>query len=165
MLLKTILNSVEKHPLFVYGTPETIKKDGEKIIEIPIKARKGSKGICSSCHNPAPGYDIQAIRRFSFIPFWGYLVFFLYAPRRVNCLNCGIKIEEMPWAHGKSDQTKSYAWFLADWAKVLNWKEVGVHFKTTWYHVFTAVKMAVDWGRERMDINQKFPKNLTVKTS
>ena len=61
MLLKTILNSVEKHPLFVYGTPETIKKDGEKIIEIPINARKESKGICTSHHKTALGDDIQQI--------------------------------------------------------------------------------------------------------
>ncbi len=153
MLLKTILNSVEKHHLFIYGTPKLITNNGEKRIEIPIKARKRSKGICSSCHKPAPGYDKQAIRRFSFIPIWGLLVFFLYAPRRVDCPTCGVKIEEIPWANGKSDQTKSYAWYLAYWAKDLSWKEVGVHFRTSWYHVFTAVKMAVDWGRERMDID------------
>ena len=153
MLLKTILNSVEKHPLFVYGTPKMITNDGEKRIEIPISPRKGSKATCSSCHKPAPGYDKQPTRKFSFIPLWGFLCFFLYAPRRVQCSDCGVKVEEMPWANGKSDQTKSYAWFLADWAKILNWKEVGVHFKTTWYHVFTAVKMAVEWGRERMDID------------
>jgi transposase len=153
MLLKTILNSVEKHPLFVYGIPKMITDDEDKRIEIPIKARKGSKGICSSCHKPASGYDTQPVRRFSFVPLWGFLVFFLYAPRRVNCPICGIKIEYMPWANGKSDQTKTYAWFLADWAKVLNWKEVGVQFRTSWYHVFTAVKMAVNWGRERMNID------------
>ncbi len=153
MLLKTILNSIEKHPLFVYGRPKMITDDGDKRIEIPIKARKGSKGICSKCHKPASSYDRQPIRRFSFIPIWGFLVFFLYAPRRVNCSTCGVKVEEIPWANGKSDQTKSYAWFLADWAKDLSWKEVGTHFKTSWYHVFTAVKMAVDWGREHMDID------------
>lgn len=153
MLLKTILNSIEKHPLFVYGTPKMIIDDGQKQIEFPINARKGSKGICSVCHKPAPGYDTQPVRRFSFVPLWGFLVFFLYAPRRVNCPTCGIKIEYIPWANGKSDQTKTYAWFLADWAKVLNWKEASCQFKTSWYHVFTAVKMAVDWGRERMDID------------
>ncbi|MCP4912534.1 MAG: ISL3 family transposase [Oligoflexia bacterium] len=153
MLLKTILNSIEKHPLFIYGTPKIITNDGEKRIEIPIRARKGSKGSCSSCHKPAPGYDTLANRRFSFIPLWGFLVFFLYAPRRVDCPDCGVKVEIIPWANGKSNQTKSYAWFLADWAKVLNWKEVATHFKTSWYHVFTAVKMAVAWGRDRMDID------------
>ncbi len=53
MLLKTILNDVEKHPLFIYGTAKIIKNDGHKRIEIPIKARKRSKGICSSCHKTA----------------------------------------------------------------------------------------------------------------
>lgn len=151
MQLKTILNSIEKHPLFIYQTPVMITNNGDKRIEIPIKARKRSKGLCSGCLRPSPGYDRQPLRKFEFIPMWGFLVFFLYAPRRVSCLKCGIKIEHLPWANGKSNQTKSYAWFLADWAKLLSWKEVAVHFKSSWYHVFTAVKMAVEWGRERMD--------------
>lgn len=153
MLLKTILNSIERHPLFIYGTPKMITEDEEKRIEIPIRPRKGSKGICSCCLNSAPGYDTQPVRRFSFVPIWGFLVFFLYAPRRVKCPKCGIKIEVIPWANGKSDQTKTYAWFLADWSKNLSWKEVATHFKTSWHHVFTAVKMAVEWGRERVDID------------
>jgi transposase len=153
MQLKTILNFIEKHPLFIYQKPKMIINDGPKRIEIPISARKGSKGVCSGCLKPAAGYDRQPSRKFEFIPIWGFLVFFLYAPRRVNCSSCGVKIEVIPWANGKSNQTTSYAWFLADWAKVLSWKEVAVHFKSSWYHVFTAVKMAVDWGRERMDLD------------
>ncbi len=153
MQLKTILNYVEKHPFFVYGTPKMIVNNGDKRIEIPIRPRKRSKGICSSCQKPAPKYDTQPQRRFSFIPLWGLLVYFLYSPRRVNCPTCGVKVEEMPWANGKSDQTKTYAWFLSNWAKILSWKEVATQFKSSWYHVFTAVKMAVDWGRDRIDID------------
>ena len=37
-----------------------------------------------------------AARRFEFVPLWGMKVFFVYAPRRVDCPQCGIKVEWMP---------------------------------------------------------------------
>jgi len=74
MLLKTILNSLEKHPLFFYGTTKITETDKGKAIEFNIAARKGSRGICSFCHKKAPGYDTQPVRKFSYIPIWGFLV-------------------------------------------------------------------------------------------
>ena len=41
-------------------------------------------------------YDVLNPRHFEFIPFWGILVFFVYAMRRVNCPVCGIKVEKVP---------------------------------------------------------------------
>ena len=43
---------------------------------------------------PAPGYDHLPERRFEFIPFWGFLVFFLYRMRRVQCRDCGMVVGE-----------------------------------------------------------------------
>ena len=59
---------------------------------------------------------------------WGIKVFFLYAPRRVDCPDCGILVERMPWSKGKHRLTEAYAWFLAGWAKRLSWKEVAEAF-------------------------------------
>jgi len=50
---------------------------------------------------------------------WGIKVFFPYALRRVDCGSCGVKVEAVPWAQGKSPLTTTYAWFLARWAKRL----------------------------------------------
>nr|VFK44613.1 MAG: hypothetical protein BECKSD772F_GA0070984_11893 [Candidatus Kentron sp. SD]VFK49596.1 MAG: hypothetical protein BECKSD772E_GA0070983_11973 [Candidatus Kentron sp. SD]VFK81035.1 MAG: hypothetical protein BECKSD772D_GA0070982_12043 [Candidatus Kentron sp. SD] len=84
---------------------------------------------------------------------WGIKVFFLYAPRRVNCPKCGIHVENMPWVRGKHRLTKTYAWFLAGWAKRLSWKEVAEVFHTTWDHVFNLVEMAVTWGCEHRELS------------
>jgi len=59
--------------------------------------------------------------------------------RRVNCKNCGIKIEEVPWATGKHTLTKAYMRFLADWAEKLSWQVVARSFKTSWQKVFMSV--------------------------
>jgi len=73
-------------------------------------------------------------------------VFFLYAPRRVEFPRCGVKVERLPWAEGKSHLTTAYQWFLAGWAKRLSWQQVAVAFRTSWANVFRSVQMAVRWG-------------------
>lgn len=152
MQLKVILNAVEKHPGFVYEKCSLIEENSTKRIEIKVRARNGSRGKCSGCQQAAPGYDKLSERKFQFVPLWGIAVFFLYALRRVECSNCGIVAEEVPWALGKSPLTKSYAWFLSLWAKHLSWTEVAVIFCTSWESVFRSVEMAVLWGRCHMDM-------------
>ena len=41
----------------------------KKTIEILVRPRKGSAAICSRCHQPAPGYDQLAERRYGFRTF------------------------------------------------------------------------------------------------
>ena len=80
-------------------------------------------------------------------------VSFLYAMRRVNCPTCGVKVEQVPWADGKSHLTKSYRWFLARLAQRLSWKGVADVFHTTWENVFRSVKYAVLWGLVHRDVS------------
>ncbi len=150
--LKTILNLKENYPGFVYTDIQLSKESNKQKIIIKIESRKGSKGVCSCCGKKCPGYDHLAQREFIHVPLWGLLVVFLYSMRRVRCPRCGIVVEVVPWSSGKSPLTKSYAWFLSEWAKLLSMQEVARQFKSTWHHVFTAVSMAVSWGRERMDL-------------
>lgn len=151
MHIKTILNRIQKHKGFVYGDERLLEKKGQLFLEIPIRARAGSRPICSVCRRKAPGYDRLPQRRFEFNPFWGILVFFVYAMRRVDCPRCGVKVERVPWVEGKSPITTTYAWFLAGWAKRLCWSAVAEAFHTTWHQVATAVEQAVTWGRTHMD--------------
>jgi len=153
MQLKTILNRVLKIKSFVYGTVRWVEGEEEPTIEIEVRGRENSRPECSGCGRRGPGYDRLPERRFEFIPFWGIKVFFLYAPRRVQCPRCGVKVEQMPWAAGKHHLTDAYAWFLAGWAKRLSWKEVAEAFHTTWDHVFHSVQMAVLWGRKHMEMS------------
>ena len=121
MQLKTILNRVHKYQSFIY-TDIKLKEEGEQLkLDITIRSRSNSRPICSGCGRKRSGYDILPVRRFDFIPFWGILVYFIYAMRRVNCPECGIKVERVPWADGKRTVTNTYAWFLANWAKELSW--------------------------------------------
>jgi len=152
MQLKTILNRVQKFKSFVYGGVYWVEGAPVPTVEVELHARRNSRPACSVCGHKRPGYDRLPMRRFEFIPMWGIKVFFLYAPRRVDCPHCGIRVERMPWAAGKHRLTESYAWFLAGWARRLSWQEVAVAFRTSWDHVFRSVEMAVSWGRVHQDL-------------
>ena len=154
MLIKTILNKCHKFKSFVYVDAYFSNFQGEDVIEVTISPRKNSPVICSICNRPAPCYDTRKkARRFEFVPFWGFLVFFLYYMRRVECPECGIHVEDVPWASGKQHQTKIYKQFLAHWSKKLTWKDVAISFRTSWGKVFRAVGYIVDWGLEHRDLS------------
>jgi len=91
MQLKTILNRVQKFNSFVYGAIRWVNDAKEPTVEVELCARANSRAICSGCGHRRPGYDKLPVRRFEFIPLWGIKVFFLYAPRRVECRRCGVK--------------------------------------------------------------------------
>ena len=153
MQIKTILNKCHKFKSFVYGQAYFAEHEGKPAIHIEIEARKNSRGKCSRCKRPAPGYDRLRERKFEFIPLWGFLVFFIYRMRRVECPVCGIVVEEVPWADGKHEQTKTHMQFLAHWAKKLSWKEVAESFQTSWPKVFYAVQYVVTWGLAHRDLS------------
>jgi transposase len=73
--------------------------------------------------------------------------------RRVQCPDCGIKVECVPWANGKSTLTTEYKWFLARWARRMSWQDVAVTFRVNWSQVYDAVKHAVSWGLRHRDLD------------
>jgi transposase len=146
MELTTILNHCHHHRGFVYQ--HACFGPDKKTIEVAVRPRQGTAAICSGCQKPAPGYDHLPERRFEFIPFWGFLVFFLYRMRRVHCQRCGVVVEEVPWSDGKHQSTKAHMLFLARWARRLSWKETAGTFRTSWDRVCDAVEYVVAWGLE-----------------
>ena len=151
--LKTILNLRERFPHFVYQDIRLNNSGTEPKIEVTVLPRQGSKGICSGCNKPCPGYDRLKQREFVHVPLWGIMVVLLYCMRRLQCQSCEIVVETVSWSTGKSPLTTAYSWFLSEWAKLLSMQEVARQFKLSWHNVFTAVAMAVTWGRERIDLS------------
>jgi len=151
--LITILNRCHRFPGFVYHQAHF--SSDHKSIEIAVRPRKGSRAVCSRCHQPGPGYDQLADRRFEFIPFWGFLVFLVYSMRRVDCRRCeAVVVEEVPWSDGKRTLTRAYMLFLARWARKLSWKETAEAFRTSWEKVFDAVEYVVTFGLEQRVLGQ-----------
>jgi transposase len=152
MQLKTILNRVTDYKSFVFG--KVLWLEGESpALEIELQPRANGHPVCSGCGKARPGYDRSSDpRRFEFVPMWGILVYFVYCMRRVDCPECGVKVERVPWAEGKDSLTTEYRWFLAGWAKRMSWKEVSEAFHVSWDKVYDAVKEAVSWGLAHRDL-------------
>lgn len=143
-MLARLLNDCHHFPGFVYAAVRLI--EATAIIEVDVRPRRGSKARCSCCGKPAPGCDVLPVRRFEFIPIWGYAVMFIYAMRRVQCRHCGVKVEQVPWTVGKHSLTKAYMLHLAHWARKLSWKETASSLGTTWDQTYHAVEYVVQWG-------------------
>ena len=159
MRLKTILNNTEKYTSFVFGNAAFHKSfDGQTwdkpVIIANIEFRKNSKPICSVCNNKGTAYDRLPNRLFEHVPLWGIKVYFSYRMRRVDCKHCNSpKVESVPWSDGKKTITKSFEWFLSEWAKQISWDAVSQKFNVSWDMVHRAIQMAVAWGLFHRDIS------------
>jgi len=153
MRIETILNLVQKFKSFVYKSVKLVGKGQLLRIEITVVPRKNSRGICSGCGKKCSCYDHQEMRQFEFVPLWNVPVYFCYKMRRVNCKNCGIKIESVPWSDGKQTMTKTLMQFLANWARKLSWQETARSFQSSWHKVFSSVKYVVDYGLKHQDLS------------
>ncbi len=150
MHLKTILNRVTNYKSFVFGKITWQEDALTPAVDVEVQPRSNGRPVCSGCGKRRPGYDTMPTpRRFDFIPLWGIAVVFVYSMRRVDCPACGVKVERVPWAEGKSTMTVEYAWYLAKWARRMSWKEVSEALRVSWDRVFAAVKQAVNWGLAR----------------
>ena len=150
MLLVRLLNACHHFPGFVYAAVRLI--EATSTIEVDVRPRRRSKPRCSCCGKTAAGYDVLPMRRFEFIPIWGYAVQLLYCMRRVQCATCGVKVEQVPWAIGKHSLTRAYMLYLAHWARKLSWKETALSFRTSWDQVCQAVEYVVQWGLEHRQL-------------
>jgi transposase len=152
MHVRTILNRFHRIPGFIFGNECLGEYEGVPALLVPVRPRVGNKPVCSGCGEVAPGYDTLKERYFRFVPFWGIVVFLVYAMRRVNCPRCGVKVERVPWAEGKRLTTTTFDHFVAHWCKFLSWTEAATEFRVSWRTVFRCVEAAVEWGRAHMSL-------------
>jgi transposase len=153
LTVKTLLNHVQRFAGFVYRSVALCGKDRGLRIEVQVEPHAGMHRRCGECREPCPGYDTLDEREWQFVPFWGIPVWFLYAPRRVQCPTHGVVVEHMPWSDGKRPMTKAMMLFLARWARRLSWRETARSFRTSWEAVYRSVEWCVEWGLAHRDLN------------
>jgi len=153
--MKTLLNHVHAFKGFVYEDVRLVQPEGKttRHITARIAPRKNSKPLCGSCEKPRSCYDHQPERSFMFVPLWGIMVYLLYAPRRVSCPDCGVRVEKIPWAQGNSPMTTAMMCFLGIWAKRMSWSDVGQAFGVSWDYVSKAVTWVVEYGLLNQDLS------------
>jgi transposase len=144
--VKTVLNRIQHFVGFVYQDVRLCSSQGKLRIEALIEPHGGMRARCSECRRPAPGYDRLPERWWLFVPLWGVVTWFLYAPRRVECPEHGVVVEHIPWSEGKRPITTAMMGFLARWARHLSWRQTARAFQTSWEAVYRSVEWFVQWG-------------------
>ena len=131
---------------FVYRDVRLLGDEQPETIEVHVAAHASIRGRCSQCQQPAPGYDRLAERRWQHVPLWGIPVWFVYAPRRIECAEHGVVVEHIPWGDGKRPVTLAMMGFLARWARRLSWRETAEAFQVSWEAVYRSVEWFVEYG-------------------
>lgn len=116
---------------------------GEACVVLPVKP-SWRRPRCSGCGRICPGYDHrhQPVR-------WvhlgiGAMRFILeYAPRRVQCPACGVRVEMVSWARPGSRFTKQFEEMTAYLAQITNKTEVARMMGISWRTVGTIVERVV----------------------
>lgn len=144
--VKTVLNRIQHFVGFVYQDVRLCSSRGKLRVEARIEAHGGMRARCSECRRPAPGYDRLPERWWLFVPLWGIVTWFRYAPRRVECPEHGVVVEHIPWSEGKRPMTTAMMGFLARWARHLSWRQTARAFQTSWEAVYRSVEWFVQWG-------------------
>ena len=67
MLVKTILNKIEKFKSFVYEKTYFEIMDGEESLIVELSPRKNSRGTCCTCGKYCSTYDTQFIRDYEYV--------------------------------------------------------------------------------------------------
>jgi transposase len=151
--IKTILNKIQPIKSFVYSRVFFDPESKSLHIIAEVKPRSNGRVLCGGCGKQRPGYDTsEGNRLFKFVPLWNIPVSISYTMRRVQCPQCGVKTEKVPWADGKFASCNVFRHFLASWARRLSWKETATCFNTSWDNVCNSVKWVVDYGLKHRDL-------------
>lgn len=119
----------------------------EKGLVVGVRPRWG-KPRCGECGRKRSIYDRSPLRRWRHLAL-GRTVFWLeYAPRRVSCPTCGVRVEQVPWAAHLSrftwDLEEMAAYLAQQMDKTAVCKLLGIDWRT----VGTIVQRVVD---DRLD--------------
>jgi transposase len=158
MLIKTLLNRIHPVKGFVYEKDQLVKDRTQPNgcrLDMQVRPRRGSRGICCGCGRRGATYDHLGQRRFIFVPLWGIAVVLVYTMRRIDCKRCGVKVEQVPWANpaSKSATTIAMELFLARWARLLSWKQVAQVFRVSWQRVYRSVESVVSYGLAHRELS------------
>ncbi len=103
---------------------------------------------CGRCCRRAPRYDRRRQRRWRHLPWGRTRIDLLYAPWRVDCRDCGVRVEQVPWAAAGSRFTQDLEEMAAYLAQVTDRTQVSRLLGISWQTVGSIIQRLV---AERLD--------------
>ena len=98
---------------------------------------------CGRCGRRGPRYDRQPLRQWRHLPWGRTPVWLQYAPWRVSCRQCGVRVERVPWAAGSSVFMAPFEELAAYLAQVTDRTTVSRALGISWQAVGSIVERVV----------------------
>ena len=98
---------------------------------------------CGGCGKRAPGYDQVDERDWRHLGIGAVRVWLRYAPRRVECAECGVRVERVPWASPGSMFTLPFEEMVAYLAQATDKTKVTRLMGSSWQTVGSIVSRVV----------------------
>jgi transposase len=94
----------------------------------------GRRLCCGACGRPAAKVapTRRPERRWRDLALRDQPLWLVYAPHRVWCPTCGLRVERIPWAEKWQRVTQGLAQAVATLARKLDWASVAAHFRLNW---------------------------------
>lgn len=117
----------------------------EKAGELRVRLEPSRKSVlCSSCGALRRDHHDQARERsWRAQDAFGIRTVLTARLRRVDCRQCGIRVEAVPWARSRSRYTKALERQIAEMARNASLLAVSRHFRVGWKVVYRIVKQLV----------------------
>ena len=124
----------------MYVQAVELPADGPLTVSVSPSWRRSR---CGACGQRAPRYDRQPVRTWRHLS-WGRMPACLrYAPWRVSCPRCGVKVEQVPWARGGSVFTSGFEELAAYLSQVTDRTAVSRLLGISWVTVGRIVERVV----------------------
>ena len=75
------------------------------IVRVALRRRRLA---CSACGQPYRAMHDRAFRRWRHLDLGGRRCFIEYELRRVDCRDCGVRVEAVPWARAGARHTRDF---------------------------------------------------------
>lgn len=109
---------------------------------------------CGRCGRKARFRSLMDARRWQDLPLLGHRLVIVYAPSRVACPKCGVRVERLPWATPWARVTRPLARVVARLTRKLCWKDVAEEHGLNRKTVVGVVRWAVAYGLKRRKLKR-----------
>ena len=124
----------------MYVEQVRVRADGPLMVAVRPSWRRPR---CGACGRRAPRYDRRPLRRWLHVPWGQTAVWLRYAPWRVACRRCRVRVEQVAWAVGQSAFTAPFEELAAYPSQVTDRTTVSRLLGVSWSAVGSIVQRVV----------------------